>query len=359
MTSRKSPFRRPTRRSFLAGTGAVAAGLTFRPNRALAAGKLNFYNWDTYIGETTLADFTAATGIEVQYDLYADNDELFAKLKNGNPGYDLIVPTNDYVERMILADMIVPLDHSKIPNMKNIDPNFTNPAFDPGRKFSMPYMWGSIGIGYRKSAVEGVPDSWSWLFTSDKYAGRIAMLGDGGTVFQMALKLMGKSLNDWADENIAAAEEMVIKQKPNIVAIAPDNGQDLLLAGEADLVMEWNGDILQAMEEDNDLGYVVPQEGGLLWEDALCIPTGAPNPDNAHAMINFILDAEVGRDIAEFIYYATPNAAAKELTASEYKDNPAIFPSAEVIAKSETSIFPGQEVTQKIDAAWTRVKAAS
>ena len=193
MTARKRLYR-PSRRSFLAGTGAVAAGLAFRPNSALAAGTLNFYNWDTYIGETTLADFTAATGIDVQYDLYADNDELFAKLKQGNPGYDLIVPTNDFVERMIQADMIVPLDHSKIPNMTNIDPNFTNPAFDPGRKFSMPYMWGSIGIGYRKSVVGDPPDSWSWLYTSDKYAGRIAMLGDGGTVFQMAMKLMGKSL---------------------------------------------------------------------------------------------------------------------------------------------------------------------
>jgi spermidine/putrescine transport system substrate-binding protein len=357
MTSRNS-FRRPTRRSFLAGTGAVAAGLTIRPNSALAAGKLNFYNWDTYIGETTLADFTAATGIDVQYDLFADNDELFAKLKNGNPGYDLIVPTNDYVERMILADMIVPLDHSKIPNMKNLDPNFTNPAFDPGRKFSMPYMWGSIGIGYRKSAVDGVPDSWSWLFTSDKYAGRIAMLGSGDTVFGMALKLMGKSLNDWTDENIAAAEAMVIKQKSHIVAFAPDNGQDLLLAGEVDLAMEWNGDILQAMETDDDIDYVVPKEGGLLWEDALCIPKDAPNPDSAHAMINFILDAEVGRDIAEFIYYATPNAAAKELTSDDYKNSTAIFPTADVVAKSETAVFPGQEVTQKIDAAWTRVKAA-
>ena len=356
MRTRK-PFR-PNRRSFLAGTGAVAAGLTFRGTDALAAGKVNFYNWDTYIGETTLADFTAATGIEVQYDLYADNDELFAKLKNGNPGYDLIVPTNDYVERMIIAEMLEPLDHSKVPNMKNIDPNFLNPAFDPGRKYSLPYMWGSIGVGYRKSKTDGVPDSWADLYTSDKYAGRIAMLGSGDVVFQMAMKLMGKSLNDWTDENIAAAEAMVIAQKGNIVAFAPDNGQDLLLSGEADVVMEWNGDILQVMEEDDDLGFVIPKEGGLLWEDTLCVPVGAPNPDGAHAMIDYILGAEAGRDIAEFIYYATPNAAAKALTSSDYQDNPAIFPPAEAVAKSETSIFAGQEVVQKIDAAWTRVKAA-
>jgi spermidine/putrescine transport system substrate-binding protein len=354
----RSPFTRPNRRSFLAGTGAVAAGITFGPRLAQAAGTVNFYNWDTYIGETTLEDFTKATGTEVQYDLFADNDELFAKLKNGNPGYDLIVPTNDYVERMIVAKLIEPLDHSKIPNMANIDKAFLDPAFDPGRKFSMPYMWGSIGIGYRKSKVEGVPDSWADLYTSDKYAGKIAMLGSGDVVFQMAMKLMGKSLNDWTDENIAAAEAMVIAQKDKIVAFAPDNGQDLLLAGEADVVMEWNGDILQAMEEDDDLGFVIPKEGGLLWEDTLCVPVGAPNPEGAHTLINFLLDAEVGKDLAEFIYYATPNAAAKALTSEEYQTNPAIFPPADAVANSETSIFAGQEVVEKIDAAWTRVKAA-
>ncbi|MEM8790390.1 MAG: spermidine/putrescine ABC transporter substrate-binding protein [Pseudomonadota bacterium] len=341
-------------------TGGVAAGLTLKmPKELLAAsGTVNFYNWDTYIGETTIEDFTAASGIEVQYDLFADNDELFAKLKNGNPGYDVIVPTNDYVERMIEAKMLSPLDHSKIPNKKNIGSAFANPAHDQGRKYTMPYMWGTIGIGYRKSAVDTPPDSWADLYTSDKYAGRMAMLGDGGTVMQMAMKLMGKSLNDWTDENIAAAEAMIIAQKKNITAFAPDNGQDLLLAGEVDVVMEWNGDILQVMEEDDDIGYVVPKEGGLLWEDDLCIPTGGPNPEAAHALINYLLDAEAGAKIAEFIYYATPNEAAKALTEAEYRENDAVFPPDDVIAKCEVSVYAGQETTQKIDAAWTRVKAA-
>jgi spermidine/putrescine transport system substrate-binding protein len=170
--------------------GAVAAGIHFVPRRGLAAEepKLNFYNWDTYIGETTLDDFKKASGIEVKMDLFADNDELFAKLKEGNPGYDLIVPTNDYVERMITADMLVPIDHSMIPNIKNIDPNFLDADFDPGRKHSLPYMWGSIGIGYRKSKVDGVPDSWKWLYDSDKYSGRIALLAEGGTIVGMGLK---------------------------------------------------------------------------------------------------------------------------------------------------------------------------
>lgn len=356
MTRPKHPLR-TSRRAFLGGT-AAAAGITLLPTRGFSAGKLNFYNWDTYIGETTLADFTRATGIEVQYDLYADNDELFAKLKNGNPGYDLIVPSSDYVERMILAEMLAEMDHAKIPNIKNIEPVFMDAAFDPGRKFSLPYMWGTIGIGYRKSAVEGVPDSWKWLYTSDKYAGRIALLGDGQNVLGSALKLMGKSLNDWSDENIAAAEEMVIKQKKNIAAFAPDNGQDLLLSGEVDLVMEWNGDIVQVMGEDDDLSFVVPREGGLLWQDCLAIPKGGPNPDSAYAMIDFILGAEAGKNIAEFIFYATPNSAAKALTSEKYRTNAAVFPPDEIIKVCESAKFPGQEVVKKIDAAWTRVKAA-
>ena len=348
----------PSRRALMQGAAAVGVTLTLPKELRAAEGKVNFYNWDTYIGETTLDDFTKATGIDVQYDLFADNDELFAKLKGGNPGYDLIVPTNDYVERMLEAKMLVPLDLSKIPNMANVDPAFLNPAFDPGRKYSLPYMWGSIGVGYRKSAVSSVPDSWAHFYTSDEYAGKIAMLSTPDYVFGMALKLMGKSLNDWSEENVAAAEKMVLEQKKNIAAFAPDNGQDLLLAGEVDLAMEWNGDILQAMEEDDDIGFVIPKEGGLIWEDTLCIPNDGPNPEGAHALINFLLDAEVGKDLAEFIYYATPNAAAKALTSDEYKNNPAIFPPDETLAISEVAVYPGQEAVSRMDAAWTRVKAA-
>ena len=180
-----------SRRSFLAGFAAAGISLKLPKGAFAADGKVNFYNWDTYIGETTMAEFEDATGIEVQYDLFADNDELFAKLRGGNPGYDLIVPTNDYVERMLIADMLLPLDHSRIPNMKNIDPKFLDASFDPGRKFSLPYMWGTIGIGYRKSAVDGIPDSWNDQFTSDKYAGRMALMSEPTIVMRLAVKAMG------------------------------------------------------------------------------------------------------------------------------------------------------------------------
>jgi spermidine/putrescine transport system substrate-binding protein len=354
------PKGRLSRRKFLAGTGAVAAGISMMPREGWAAeeAKLNFYNWDTYIGETTLDDFKAANGVDVKMDLFADNAELFAKLKGGNPGYDVIVPSNDYVERMRVAKMLMPLDHSKIPNIANLQSDFLDVAFDPGRQFSMPYMWGTIGIGYRKSKVDGVPDSWKWLLDSDRYKGHCAVLSEATSVLGVVFKYMGYPLNTTDPKIIKEAEKLLIKQKPNLKLFAPDNGQDLLLSGEVDLTMEWNGDILQVMDEDPDLSYVVPKEGSIVWEDTLAIPVGAPHPENAHKFLNFLLDAEAGAGIAKVIQYATPNAAAKALMPESYSKNPAIFPSDETLAACEAAIYLGSDVVRLYDEAWTRIQAA-
>jgi spermidine/putrescine transport system substrate-binding protein len=350
----------PSRRAVLKGTGALAVGLTFLPRFALSEEekKLNFYNWDTYIGENTLSNFNEATGIEVKMDLYADNDELFAKLKGGNPGYDVIVPTNDTLERMIKADMVIPLDHSKIPNMSNIDEPFRDAQFDPGRKFSLPYMWGTLGIGFRKSEVSTPPDSWKVLFDSDEYAGAISLLGDQQNVLGAGLKYLGFSWNSTNPDELKKVEELLIRQKKNIKVFADDNGQDLLASGEVKVCQEWNGDIKQIMAEDDDVSYVLPKEGSLFWQDVLAIPKGAPHPQNAHAFINYILDAEAGREIAETILYATANKAAKDLAADAYKNNPVIFPPAEVLAKCEPALYLGEEATKVRDEIWTRIQAA-
>ena len=311
-----------SRRRFMQGAAAMGLTITAMPKFAAAADEnlVNFYNWDTYIGETTLADFTKATGIEVKLDLFADNDELFAKLRGGNPGYDVVVPSGNWVARMSQADMLTPLDHSLIPNIRHITPRFiSSSSFDPGRKFSLPYMWGTIGIGYRKSKFTEPPASWKWLYDSDKYSGR------------MALKYLGYSLNTTDDALLAQAEALIIKQKPHIKAFAEDNGQDLLASGEVDLVMEWNGDIAQLMAEDPDIGYVVPVEGGVLWEDTLAIPKGAPHLKNAHAFINFLHDPEVNAGIATTVQYATPNQSALARMDASYTGNPVIFAPQPVI----------------------------
>jgi spermidine/putrescine transport system substrate-binding protein len=359
MTTYKPKFR-PDRRSLLKGTGAAMVGLTFLPRFSLAEEekKLNFYNWDTYIGENTLAQFNEATGIETKMDLFADNDELFAKMKEGNPGYDVIVPTNDYVERMILANMLMPLDHSKIPNMANVEAAFQDATFDPGRKHSIPYMWGTLGVGYRKSKVSGGTDSWKIALEGEANSGRISLLGDAGSMIGIALKYLGYSYNSTDPAEVKKAEELLIAGKKHIKVYADDNGQDLLAAGEVDVAVEWNGDILQVMGEDDDVSYSVPNEGSLLWQDCMCIPNGAPHPNNAHAFLNHILDAKVGAEIADFIQYATANGAAKALMSDEYRNNPGIFPSDETIAKCEPSIYLGEDATKARDEAWTRVQAA-
>lgn len=358
-----------SRRSLLTGLGAAAVGLTFggalegcSPKASAPAGaeeaKLNFYNWDTYIGETTLADFKKAAGVDVNMSLFATNDELFAKLKAGNPGFDVIVPSNEFVTRMGEAGMLMPLDHSKIPNIKNIDPAFQDAAYDPGRKYSMPYTWLVLGIGYRKSKVKGVPDSWKYLFDSDEYKGRIALLSESADLIRLSAKYLGHSVNGIPPELVDQIEKMLIKQKANVKAFHEDNGQDMLLAGDVDLVLEYNGDIAQVMTEDPDLDFIVPKEGSLLNSDTLCIPAGAPRPDNAHKFINYLLDAQAGAEISKTILYPTPNAAAKALMPDDYKNNPVIFPPAEQLAKCEYGAFEGAEKAQLYEEVMTRVRAA-
>lgn len=348
-----------SRRSFLAGTGAVAAGLIFSGKPAFAGGELSFYNWDTYIGETTLDDFKSAKDISVKMDLFGDNSELFAKLREGNPGYDVIVPTNDYVHRMIAAGMLQPLNHAQIPNFKNVQKEFTDAKFDRNRRYSMPYMWGTMGIGYRKSKVDK-PTSWSTVFgeQSSQYKGRIAWISEPGSMIGMAMKYLGYSFNSESIAVISAAADQLIKVKNNVKAIAEDNGQDLLASGEVDIAIEWNGDIAQLYAEDDDIGYVIPNEGSYVWQDCLCIPTGAPNVENAHSFINYLLDAKVGKDLAEYIEYATPNSAARRLTSKSYRRNPIIFPSKKELKSLEDSLYLGEKRSELIDQEWTRVLSA-
>ena len=341
----KSFTKRTSRRSLLKGLGAAAIGISLLGKKSPAWAdeepKLNFYNWDTYIGETTLEDFKEASGIDVNMSLFATNDELFAKLRAGNPGFDVIVPGSEFVERMIQANLLEPLDHAKIPNIKNVAPEFINDApYDPGRKFSMPYTWLVIGIGYRKSKVKEVPDSWKWLFDSDEYKGRIAVMSDASELFRNCFKYLGHSINDNSPELIKQAEALLIKQKPNIKSFHEDNGQDLLLSGEVDVVMEYNGDIAQVMTEDDDLNFVVPKEGAMKQSDTLAIPKGAPHPENALKFINFILDAKVGAEISETIKYPSPNAAAVALDAGLLQGQPGDLPAGRDHGQVRVSELP-------------------
>ncbi|HEY2661385.1 MAG TPA: spermidine/putrescine ABC transporter substrate-binding protein [Caulobacteraceae bacterium] len=358
-----------SRRSLLAGLGCAAAGISFGGLEGCAAKypvgsngeeqRLNLYNWDTYTGKTTLADFKAATGVTVNMSLFATNDELFSKLKAGNPGFDVIVPSNEFVTRLKISDLLEPLDLNKIPNRKNLLLSFQNPAFDPGRHYSMPYTWLVLGIGYRKSKmIGGVPDSWKWLMDSDRYKGRIGLFSEADDLMGLGAKYLGHSIHNISPQVVDQIARLYIKQKPNIKIFHNDEGQDLLLSGDIDIVMEYNGDIAQVMAEDPDLDFVVPREGSIINSDCLCIPKGAPRPDNAHQFINFLLDAKNGAEVYKTIKYPTPNAAALALMPASYRDNKAIFPPPSAMAKCEYSEFEGLQRSQLFDETLTRIFAS-
>ncbi len=362
-------LRGASRRSILQQFGAAAVGISFAGglsgcNQQGGGGGrvVNFYNWDTYIGPNTLADFEAATGAPVQMSLFATNDELFARLRAGNPGFDVIVPSNEFVTRMSQAQMIQELDRSKIPNFANLLPEFQDAAFDPGRRYSMPYTWLVLGIAYRKDKMRGgaVPNSWRYIFDSPQYSGRIALLSESADLIRLCAKYLGHSVNNIPDAMLTQIEHMLIRQKPHIKAFHEDDGQDLLASGEIDIVLEYNGDIAQLMaaEGGDAFDFVVPQEGTLINSDCLCIPTGAPHLDDAHAFINYLLDAEAGKAITEEIQYPTPNSAVRDLMPDSYKNNPVIFPSAELMAKSEYGAFEGDERSRLYEEIFTRINAA-
>lgn len=351
-----------SRRGLLAGLGVAAVGFSLLPGCGGKGGgergSLNFYTWDTYIGKTTLADFEKATGVGVKTSFYATNDELFAKLQAGNQGYDVIVPSNEFVTRMSQANMLETLDMARIPNFRNIDPRYVGNDYDPAPRHSVPYTWLVLGIGYRKSKVKERPDSWRWLFDSSQYAGRIALVSEAADLVRLGSKYLGGGINGVDRAMTDRVRDMLIRQKPNIKAFHEDNGQDMLLAGDVDLVLEYNGDIAQVMREDPDIDFVVPREGSLLNADTLAIPKGAPNPEGAHRFIDFLLDAQVGKGIAETILYPTPNAAAKALMPAAYRDNPVIFPPADALARCEWGVFEGADKQRMFEDAITRMRAA-
>jgi spermidine/putrescine transport system substrate-binding protein len=350
------------RRSLLTG---LAAGLTLSgcgPAGPRGANgeerRVNFYNWDTYIGDTTLADFKAATGIDVQMSLFGNTDELFARMKAGNPGFDVIVPANEFVTRLRLSDLLQPLDHRRLPNLRNLLPEFVTVPYDPGRRFSVPYTWLVLGIGYRKSRVDGVPDSWKWVFDSDRYAGRIGLFAESDDIIRVGAKYLGSSVRGVSPGMTRRVVDMMIRQKSHIKVFHHDEGQDLLAAGDVDIVAEYNGDIAQIMVDDPDIGFVVPREGSLLASDCLCIPKAAPRPDNAHRFINYLLDAKVSAAISRTIRYPSPNAAALALMPDDYRRNPVIFPPAAVLAKCEYGDFEGIARARVVDEAMTEILAA-
>lgn len=324
------------RRAVLHGIGVAVAGLSLTALAGCGPGNdMRFANWESYLGETTLSDFKDESGIDVKLETIASEDALFGQLSRGAAGIDLIMASNRLVERLIAAELILPLSKARIPNLRNLDPRFADAPYDPGRSYSVPYAWLAYGIGYRRSAVTRPPRGWEDLLTNPAFAGKIALPADPADLMRIIARAAGKGPNAIALADVPALADRLRAALPRIKAFHHDDGQDMLLAKQVDLVAEFNGDIAQVMLEDADIGFVHPIEGAELTCDNLCIPRTARNPDNAHRFIDYVLGGQAGSRVIETILFPTPNLAAKALMADPYRTSTVLFPPEEVFARLE------------------------
>lgn len=315
---------------------------------------LSIFNWSTYVAEDTIANFEAACGVTVEYSIFGSNEEMVAILRQGNPGYDLIVPTDYMVSLMVSEGLLSPINRELIPNFVNLDPTLIDKGFDPGNVYSIPYQWGTQGLGYNVEKV-GELSTWAEAFA---YEGPVAWLEDARAMFGVALLILGYDPNTSNPDEITEARDFLLANGANVVAIAADDGQALLASGEADIVVEYSGDIFQVMAENPDkFNYVIPAEAALFWLDNMVIPTGAPNPDLAAVFMDYILDPQVGADISNYTAFASPNMASIELGLidPELLANPGIYPTEET-RQNLFIIEDNPEGEQLINDAWNELK---
>ena len=351
-----------------AGTAAPAA----------AAKQLNVYNWSDYIAEDTLARFQQETGIKVVYDVYDSNEMLEAKLLAGSSGYDVVFPSaRPFAQRHIEAGIYRELDRAKLPNWGNLDPAVLSALqdVDPGNKFLMPYMWGTTGIGYNVAKVrerlgDDFPlDSWNLIFdpaVAEKLKDcGIALLDDEQEGFAAALIWLGRDPNGAGGGEIEAASELFAKVRPFIRYFHSSKYIDDLANGEICVAMAYSGDALMAGDRAEEAGngvevaYFIPKEGAVRWVDSAAVPADAPHADNAHAFLDFLMRPDVMAPISEYVSYASANAAATPLVDASVRDDPAIYPPAEVLARLvDPKKLPEAESRARVRA-WTSIKSGS
>ena len=317
---------------------------------------LNFYNWTDYIANDTIPNFQKETGIKVTYDNYSSNDELFAKMSAGSTGYDIIVPTDATLVKMKHANLVEPLDLSLIPNVKNLDPRFRTAAYDPGNQYSIPWQWGTTGIGFDKTKVGGPVTDWD-AFKLPAIKGKSSYLDEARDAFAMALFALKKDPNSVNDSDLDDAKNYLIDLKKSIKTITSDY-QDPLTSGELLLAQAYSGDVftIQANNKPN-IEYVIPKSGAFSWVDSMAIPKGAPHPGNAEKFMNYILEPKVGAALTNFVNYGSPNKAAAPFITKSILDNPLIYPPADVLAKLPFQKDIGDDELKYSDR-WTEVKTA-
>ncbi|HYU31340.1 MAG TPA: spermidine/putrescine ABC transporter substrate-binding protein [Thermoanaerobaculia bacterium] len=318
--------------------------------------QLNIYIWTNYLPQDVVADFEKRTGIETRVDTYDSNETILAKLQSGVADYDLVVPSDYMLKVMIPQKLLREIDRARLEGFANLDPQLLDQKLDPGNRYSIPYLWGTTGIGYDTTKVAAPIDSWGALF-DPRYSGRILMLDDVREAFGAALKLMGRSINETDPAVLRQAAEKLEQQKKLVRTYNSSDFANLLAAGDVDVAQGWNGEMAEAVEASQGrLAYVVPKEGGTLWIDSLAIPATAQNVDAAYEFLRFVLEPEIAARIVDKVHYAGANRAALPKIDPAIRNNPAIYPPQEVLNRCELIEDLGA-TTQLLDKLWTEIKA--
>ena len=335
---------------------------------------LNIYNWSDYIGEDTIANFEKETGIKVTYDVFDSNELLEAKLVSGNTGYDLVVPSVQYLARQVQAGVFQPLDKSKLSNYGNLDPEIMAriAKLDPDNKYALNWQWGTTGIGYNEAKVKkalgpNAPvDSWDLVFKPENISKLkgcgVAMLDTPTELLPIALNYLGEDPNSFDEKVIEKGEALLTKIRPYVTEFNSSEYINELANGDICMAVGWSGDMFQAAsraeeaKNGNVIKYNIPKEGAPMWFDMIAIPKDAKHPNNAHLFLNYILRPEVMAGITNYVRYANANKASTPLVDKDVLNNPNIYPTPEMMKKLFTFAVLPQDVDRIYSRFWTKLK---
>ena len=323
--------------------------------KTASKGVVNVYNWGEYIDTDLITQFEKETGIKVNYKTYESNEQMYSVLKQGGVSYDVVIPSDYMVSRLIDEDMLEPLDFSKIPNYSLIQDNLKNMAYDPDNKYSVPYMWGTMGLIYDPSVV-GEVDSWSAMF-DEKNSGNILMFDNSRDAMAIALKYLGYSLNTTDENELNQAYELLKKEKPLLQGYVMDQVFDKLESGEAAIGAYYAGDYLTMYAENPNLKFCIPKEGSNVFVDAMCVLKNAENKDNAEAFINFMTGTEQSMANSEFIGYTSPNKEVKDKINVDDFTKSIMYPDDATLKKCESYINLPQATLDYYDEMWVKLKS--
>lgn len=318
---------------------------------------LQLFIWEEYIDPEVLAEFEKETGIKVVESNYGSNEEMLAKVQASGGGYDLVVPSDYAVQLMARQGLLAPLDKAKLPNLQHLNPRFSNPVYDPGLQYSVPYLWGMTGIAYLTDRVDPAPESWAALFDpvqAAKYAGLISILDDNREALGCALLYLGLSPNSTDPVEIRRAGDVLRAQKAFVQKYDSESFEDSLAAGSTVLIQGWSGETIVAQGENENVRFVLPREGALLFVDNIAILASSKQQDAAMALINFLNRPDIAARICNFVMYATPNQAALPEVDAALRNSPVFqMPPPE---RTHMLLDLGDEVLQVYEQVWSEVK---